>query len=131
MALVNVRFTNGTIKQISDHLAHRPELQKAQGFVVLDESGEPLAQLEIQPQKKMESVAEVAGVEIVEPEQSEVEIISPLIKASNEVEIISPLDGNGNEAAIIKLHSEGKSVDEIKEATGINKNTIKSVIKKQ
>lgn len=131
MALVKVRFKNGTIKEISDHLAHNEALRKAQNFEVLDESGEPLPITEIQPQKKMESVAEVADVEIVEPEQSEVEIISPLIEASNEVEIISPLDGNDNEAAIIKLHSEGKSVDEIKEATGINKNTIKSVIKKQ
>lgn len=126
MALVKVRFANGTIKEISDHLASRPELQKAQGFVVLDESGEPLAQLEIQPQKKMESVAEVADVEIVEPEQSEVEIISPLIEASNEVE-----NEVSDESKIIELHNQGKSVDEIKEATGINKNTIKSVIKKQ
>ena len=126
MALVKVKFANGTIKEISDHLASRPELQKAQGFVVLDESGEPLTQLEIQPQKKMESVAEVADFEIVESEQSEVEIISPLIEASNEVE-----NEVSDESKIIELHSEGKSVDEIKEATGINKNTIKSVIKKQ
>lgn len=130
MALVKVKFANGTIKEISDHLASRPELQKAQGFVVLDESGEPLAQLEIEPQKKMESVAEVADVEIVEPEQSEVEIISPLIEASNEA---SSEDRNvqSDESKIIALHNLGKSVDEIKEATGINKNTIKSVIKKQ
>jgi len=121
MTLVKVRFANGTIKEISDHLASRPELQKAQGFVVLDESGEPLAQLEIQPQKKMESVAEVADVEIVEPE-SNVEIISPLVDVAK---------GLSEESKILALHSEGKSVDEIKEATGINKNTIKSVIKKQ
>lgn len=130
MALVKVRFANGTIKEISGHLASRPELQKAQGFVVLDESGEPLAQLEIQPQKKMESVAEVADVEIVEPEQSEVEIISPLIEASNEAS--SEVENEvSDESKIIDLHNQGKSVDEIKEATGINKNTIKSVIKKQ
>ena len=121
MALVKVRFKNGTIKEISAHLAHNEALRKAQNFEILDESGEPLPITEIQPQKKMESVAEVAEVEIIHPE-SEVEIVSPLVDAENEL---------SDESKILALHSEGKSVDEIKEATGINKNTIKSVIKKQ
>lgn len=130
MALVKVRFKNGTIKEISDHLAHNAALQKAQNFEVLDESGEPLPITEIQPQKKMESVAEVAVAEIVEPDQSEVEIVNPLIEASNEASN-EPKNEPSDESKIIELHNLGKSVDEIKEATGINKNTIKSVIKKQ
>lgn len=129
MALVKIRFKNGTIKEISDHLAHNEALRKAQNFEILDESGEPLPITEIQPQKKMESVAEVAEVEIIHPE-SEVEIVSPLIEASNEA-LDEPKHEPSDESKIIELHNQGKSVDEIKEATGINKNTIKSVIKKQ
>lgn len=76
MSLVKVKFTNGTIKEISEHLAIKPELQKAQGFVILNEKGEELPPNEFPVQEKKN--VEVAEVEIIPPVQSVVEIVSPL-----------------------------------------------------
>lgn len=82
MSLVKVKFTNGTIKEISEHLAIKPELQKAQGFVILNEKGEELPPNEFPVQEKKN--VEVAEVEIIPPVQSVVEIVSPLDESQDE-----------------------------------------------
>ena len=82
MSLVKVKFANGTIKEISEHLAIKPELQKAQGFVILNEQGEELPPNEFPVQEKKN--VEVAEVEIIPPVQSVVEIVSPLDETPEE-----------------------------------------------
>jgi len=82
MSLVKVKFANGTIKEISEHLAIKPELQKAQGFVILNEKGEELPPNEFPVQEKKN--VEVAEVEIIPPVQSVVEIVSPLDETPEE-----------------------------------------------
>ena len=82
MSLVKVKFTNGTIKEISEHLAIKPELQKSQGFVILNEQGEELPPNEFPVQEKKN--VEVAEVEIIPPVQSVVEIVSPLDETPEE-----------------------------------------------
>ena len=82
MSLVKVKFANGTIKEISEHLAIKPELQKAQGFVILNEQGEELPPNEFPVEEKKN--VEDAEVEIIPPVQSVVEIVSPLDETPEE-----------------------------------------------
>ena len=82
MSLVKVKFKNGTIKEISEHLAIKPELQKSQGFVILNEQGEELPPNEF-PIEEKKSV-EVAEVEIIAPVQSVTEIVNPLEETQEE-----------------------------------------------
>lgn len=84
MALVKIKFKNGTIKEVAEHLATNSALQKAQGFVVLGENGEEITTPEPKQEKKNQDVTKVAEVEIVPPVQSVVEIVSPLDETSKE-----------------------------------------------
>ena len=83
MALVKIKFKNGTIKEVAEHLATNPSLQKVQGFVIIGENGEEIITPEPKQEKKNQDV-EVAEVEIIPPVQSIVEIVSPLDETPEE-----------------------------------------------
>ena len=88
--LVKVRFKNGTVKEISEHLAIKPELQKAQGFEIINDEGEVIHITQpTTTEKKNAEVAEVVQsvAEIVEPKVVEpVEIVSPLDEVSEDIQ---------------------------------------------
>lgn len=115
----------GDVKAIAQHLASDVNLQKSLGFYPCDENGVAITQAEVEQVEVKKKDVEVA----VEP------IIEPTVIIPDGSNIINPLEEDKSqyesgsiEETIYNLHKEGKGVDEIKEATGANKNTIKKVI---
>lgn len=115
MALVKIKFKNGTIKEVAEHLAYSSNLQKAQGFVVIGENGEEITTPEPKQEKKNQDV-EVAEVEIVPPVQSVVEIVSPLDETKEEQKVYELVEIPNDKPKLV-----------VDEATPNNEYLLKSV----
>lgn len=120
--LVKVKFNkNGRIKEINSRIAYDKNYQKSHDFVPLDEAGS--ASSPVEPQKKISAnVPSKKDVAATDDNNEE-------LGAGVETEAFD--DGIETvEEKVIRLHKEGKSEQGIKTETGINMNTIRSVIKK-
>jgi len=115
----------GDIKAIAKHLASDVNLQKSLGFFPCDGNGVAITQAEVEQVEVKKKHVEVAVEAIIEPAviiPDGSKIINPLEEDKGQYE------SGSIEETIHNLHKEGKGVDEIKETTGANKNTIKKVI---
>lgn len=113
--LVKVQLKNGQVKEISSRIAYDKNYQASMGFKLLDGS----ISAEVEPQKKIEKPNEGRKPAAVTNELgSGVETVD----LTDTIETV--------EEKVARLHRENKTEQEIKEATGINMNTIRSIIKK-
>lgn len=141
--LVWVEFKkDGSRKQLNARIANDKNYQATLrgGFTVVDSGATETQTIAAEPQKKIAEkdepkkvVAEKnevsgetakdelgAGVETVDLNENEKE--ESTAKSTDKKETV--------EEKVTRLHKEGKSEKKIKEATGINMNTIRSIIKK-
>jgi len=109
---------SGQTKEVSTRIANNKDYQNDpdRGFTIV---GAPEQEVNPQPQKKIEAEKPAAVKSEV---NSDKEIAAQIETESLPVELT-------NEEKVMKLHKEGKSEDQIKEATGINKLTIRKLIK--
>ncbi len=81
-----IRLNNGRIREVQDHLAFDPVLQKQQGFIPCDENGEPLSSTENTQKKSTIASANVAEAEVL-TEETENQIIEAHLNGLSYVEI--------------------------------------------
>lgn len=123
--LVKVKFKSGKIKEVSARIAYDKNYQASHGFALLDgstEFSEP-----IDPQKKIEKKNEP---KMVAAETNNGENANEELGAGVETVSITEDKIETVEEKVTRLHKDKKSEDEIKEETGINKLTIRAIIKK-
>lgn len=113
---VKVLLKNGREKEISARIANDENYQRNLGFKIIGEIPQS-SQPAIEPQKKIVPV---------EPKNPVVEINEDK-ELTTQVETVSISETK--EEIVVRLHKEGKSEDEIKAETGLNKLTIRKLIK--